>query len=148
MESGFYKNNFGELIYGPNFVCGPGFNLEKELKNTYTYPVNGFYWFDSLEDACNFFELDITKYQDESNMPTPTYPPPKSWSSFEFLNKFTLPEMAGIVSSNDPIIKIFLLKLGAVTTVEQNHVDTLQAMNYLVSTGFITEDRKNEILEL
>lgn len=148
MNAGFYKNNFGELLYGPTFVSGPGFDINLENKDTYTYPVQGWYWFDTLDQACEFFQLDITKYQDETNMPTPTYPPSKSWSSFEFLNKFTIPEMVGIIQSTDPYIKIFLLKLGAVTKVDQDHVDTLQAMEYLVGNGYITDARRIEILEL
>lgn len=51
--SGFYKNNEGELLYGPNFVFGPfgQYTLKKETKDDYTYPVEGWYWFDSEVEA-------------------------------------------------------------------------------------------------
>lgn len=54
--SGFYKLD-GELLHGPNFVYAPTFTLLKELNNTYTYPQDGWYWFDSLELAQAFFGI-------------------------------------------------------------------------------------------
>ena len=45
--SGFYRQH-GDLIweYAPNFVYGPDYELLKELKDTYTYPVEGWTWYD------------------------------------------------------------------------------------------------------
>ena len=54
---GFYKLDT-ELLYAPNFVCGPDFTLDINEKNNYTYPVDGWYWFDSLESASIFFGVD------------------------------------------------------------------------------------------
>lgn len=56
MKPGFYKLD-GDLLYGPNFVYGPTFELLKEEKDAYTYPVEGWYWFDSEEEACSFFRV-------------------------------------------------------------------------------------------
>jgi len=42
---GFYNS---DGVYAPNFVYGPGFELLKEHKDTYTYPVNGWVWAESL----------------------------------------------------------------------------------------------------
>ena len=45
--SGFYKQNeVGEWMYAPNFVDAPNYTLERELKDTYTYPVDGWSWYD------------------------------------------------------------------------------------------------------
>lgn len=45
--SGFYKQNeVGEWMYAPNFVDAPNYTLEKELKDTYTYPIDGWSWYD------------------------------------------------------------------------------------------------------
>ena len=57
--SGFYKLDGEVLLYGPNFVFGPysAYELRKETKDTHTYPVDGWYWFDSEEDAKVFFKL-------------------------------------------------------------------------------------------
>jgi hypothetical protein len=58
--SGFYKYQDNELYYGPNFVYGPTFELLKGVKDTYTYPVDGWYYFDTIEDAKTFFNIPVT----------------------------------------------------------------------------------------
>lgn len=46
---GFYNQDF---LYAPNVVFFPdGTSISKENKLTYPYPVNGWTWFDSIEDA-------------------------------------------------------------------------------------------------
>jgi hypothetical protein len=54
--SGFYKKNSEGLMYAPNFVFGPygSFTLKKESKDEHQYPVDGWYWFDSEEEAKQF----------------------------------------------------------------------------------------------
>ena len=47
----FYKRNNDELMVAPNFVVGPGFELRAESHAEHTYPVEGWYWFDNLDDA-------------------------------------------------------------------------------------------------
>ena len=56
--SGFYKKHEGVLLSGPT-VYGPyqTFSLLKENKDQYTYPIDGWYWFDSEEEAKAFFDL-------------------------------------------------------------------------------------------
>lgn len=49
----FYKKDNEELLVAPNFVLGPGFELRAETKDDHTYPTDGWYWFDTLEDAIN-----------------------------------------------------------------------------------------------
>ncbi len=49
--SGFYKDENGELIYGPNFVLNKNYELRKETHEQHTYPVDGWYWFDSETEA-------------------------------------------------------------------------------------------------
>jgi hypothetical protein len=49
--SGFYKEENGGLIYGPNFVLNKNYELRKETHDQHTYPVDGWYWFDSEEEA-------------------------------------------------------------------------------------------------
>ena len=55
-SSGFYKLD-GELLYGPNFVLNANYELRKESKDQHVYPIDGWYWFDSDEDARYFFGL-------------------------------------------------------------------------------------------
>lgn len=45
--SGFYKKEDGVWIYAPNFVYGLNLELLRENKDTYTYPIEGWNWFDN-----------------------------------------------------------------------------------------------------
>jgi hypothetical protein len=56
--SGFYKNDNGYILYGPNFVLNANYDLRKETKDQHTYPTDGWYWFDSVEEAYTFFGLE------------------------------------------------------------------------------------------
>ena len=47
----FYKLENNELLVAPNFVVGPGFELRAETHAEHTYPVDGWYWFDTLDAA-------------------------------------------------------------------------------------------------
>ena len=47
MEDGFYKFEYGNWQYAPNFVYGPGYELLRENKDTYSYPVEGWSWYDN-----------------------------------------------------------------------------------------------------
>jgi hypothetical protein len=50
-EQGFYKLDNGEMLYAPNIVEGPGYVLFINEKDTYTYPVDGWVYADSQENA-------------------------------------------------------------------------------------------------
>lgn len=54
--SGFYKLD-GILLYGPNFVLNANYELRRETKNQHEYPADGWYWFDSEEEAKTFFNI-------------------------------------------------------------------------------------------
>ena len=51
MQQGFYKNDNGQLLYGPNIVEGNGYVLVKENHDQYQYPIDGWYWFETEEEA-------------------------------------------------------------------------------------------------
>jgi len=57
--SGFYKNDNGEVLFGPNYVVSLNYNLFKEQKDEHTYPIDGWYWFDSIEEAYSFFGIEL-----------------------------------------------------------------------------------------
>ena len=60
MSAGFYKVNLLEagLMYAPNFVYGPGVNLNKNDDGKETMDVTeGWKWFDSDSDAYSFFGI-------------------------------------------------------------------------------------------
>jgi hypothetical protein len=56
--SGFYKLD-GTLLYGPNFVYNANYTLLREEHANHSYPIDGWYWFDSENAARLFFELPI-----------------------------------------------------------------------------------------
>lgn len=49
--SGFYKKDGEELLFGPNFILNKDYELRRDTKDQYTYPVDGWNWFDSREEA-------------------------------------------------------------------------------------------------
>jgi hypothetical protein len=51
----FYKRDDEEILTAPNFVYGPGFELSAETHAAHVYPVDGWYWFDTLDQAIAFF---------------------------------------------------------------------------------------------
>lgn len=63
--SGFYKNEDGTVYYAPNYVYGPylEYVLLAEEKDEYieldVLPIDGWYWFDSAEEAYAFFGLPL-----------------------------------------------------------------------------------------
>ena len=60
--SGFYmKLEDMRVIFANNSVDAPDFSLERSKKNTYTFPVNGWYWFDDKIDAYKFFGVPISE---------------------------------------------------------------------------------------
>jgi hypothetical protein len=59
--SGFYSFSEDQLLYAPNAVYNKNFTLKKENKDEYAYPVEGWYWFDSKEEAIQFFEIEENK---------------------------------------------------------------------------------------
>lgn len=54
--SGFYKLD-GDLLYGPNFVLNANYELRRETHANFTYPVDGWWWFDSEAEARTAFGL-------------------------------------------------------------------------------------------
>ena len=59
MSSGFYKNDDGYVLHGPTVVSNTSYVLVDDFKDTYTYPVDGWYWFDSKEEAYAFFGIEL-----------------------------------------------------------------------------------------
>lgn len=56
--SGFYKLD-GSLLYGPNYVLNANYELRRETRDDHSYPIDGWYWFDTEEEARLFFDLPL-----------------------------------------------------------------------------------------
>ena len=54
--SGFYKFD-NTLLYGPSLVVSAQFELYRDQKDSYDYPVSGWSWFDDESAARSFFGL-------------------------------------------------------------------------------------------
>lgn len=73
-------------------------------------------------------------------------PEGKKWTPYEFRNRFTQAERIGILSSNDPMVRDLWSGFSTAQEILADHPETITGMEYLVTTGLITESRKNEIL--
>jgi len=58
-SSGFYKVENEMLLYGCQDVFAPDFTLLRNEHNEYEYPIDGWYWFDTEEEAMTFFNIQI-----------------------------------------------------------------------------------------
>lgn len=58
MTAGFYRKENDALLYAPNIVEGDGYVLIAQDKDTYEYPIDGWTWFDSEEEAESNEEID------------------------------------------------------------------------------------------
>lgn len=55
--SGFYKNENGMLLFG-NLVLNANYELRREEHEQHTYPIDGWYWFNSEEEAKAFLKTN------------------------------------------------------------------------------------------
>jgi hypothetical protein len=62
MTQGFYKKQNNEIQYAPNYIEGNGYVLISSEKDTYEYPVDGWYWFNSEILANDFFVNDSKNF--------------------------------------------------------------------------------------
>ena len=56
-KSGFYKETVDGWYYAPNCVSSPSYELLKELKDTYTYPIDDWFWLDV--EPINYVDIFI-----------------------------------------------------------------------------------------
>ena len=52
---GFFKKDIDSILVGENVVFSPSVTLKVEDKDLYTYPQDGWYWFDTFDEALQFF---------------------------------------------------------------------------------------------
>ena len=67
MTEGFYKYEPPILLYG-KWVLDANYQLFAETKDDYEYPIDGWYWFYSQEEAHSFFKINkkIKEVEEES----------------------------------------------------------------------------------
>lgn len=59
-NKGFYKKEDDQIIYAPNIVEGPNYLLSIQDKEQYNYPVDGWIYADSFDDAISYFASNKT----------------------------------------------------------------------------------------
>jgi len=59
--SGFYLYQDEEVYYASNRVLGPygKFEIRRENKDEYDYPIHGWRWFETKEEAYSFYRVDL-----------------------------------------------------------------------------------------
>lgn len=66
-EKGFYKLEVGAeesvMIHGTNLV-NKNYTLEISQKDTYTYPVDGWTYFDTFSEACQHFNVSEEEHKE------------------------------------------------------------------------------------
>ena len=72
----------------------------------------------------------------------------KVWTAYEFLNRFTYSERAAYrqAAKTDDLIADFMSLAQAAQEIISDDPMTVQGMDYLVSVGIITQQRRDEIL--
>ena len=65
--SGFYKFESEMLLCGENFVLNSDYELHREYVATLTLPIDGWYWFDSIQLARQFFNIPEPIVEEETN---------------------------------------------------------------------------------
>ena len=56
-NAGFYKLDGDELLFAPYGVTSLEYDLQPDMHATYSYPVDGWQWFDSEEEAREAYQI-------------------------------------------------------------------------------------------
>lgn len=59
MSAGFYKYENPIMLHG-TFVLDMNYELRLETKDEHQYPIDGWYWFDTEQEAYSFFGLFLS----------------------------------------------------------------------------------------
>ena len=55
----FYKLDNEEILEAPNGVYTPTNIITKDNYKDFNYPVEGWYWFDTIEEAYSFYGIEL-----------------------------------------------------------------------------------------
>ena len=145
MTSGFYsKDMYGSLEYAPNSVHAPTFTLLKENKDTYNYPVEEWYWFDTREEAVSFFEPSPTDFEIVAKNPND-----KRFITYDdFISLFTAEEQDLLLQeqAQNQILYMYLTALSTQVKFSKEEQVVKDMLTLLVKWNIITNERKQEIL--
>ncbi len=89
------------------------------------------------------FDLDSWEYAESALRKKPV-----RLTRLDYMRRFTLAEEAGIrvAARTDPMIEVILGRLSAAEYVDVTDPETMAGVDYLVSQGLLTAERKAEVL--
>lgn len=93
-------------------------------------------------------QWELQDFVSQTSLNEPTGP--KTWdSTIAFLREFTQQERIDINSSTetDPVVKDFLFMLGQANIVQSDDDDLIAGMQYLVDQGYLTIERRDQIMD-
>lgn len=148
MSAGFYKSVIGQgILYAPSFVHAPGYSLFADEIASYTFPVDGWYWFDSQTAA-------------ESSFITSIAPPTTAITKLAFRQRFfaferVTMEIAQLDNPNASMqarqlaaaLRSSNADLAASKYVDLGRADTQRGVQALESSQIIGVGRAAEILD-
>jgi hypothetical protein len=72
----------------------------------------------------------------------------KQWTAAEFLAKFTVGEMVGIITAarTDAEVELIKISLAVNTTIHSDNQQLIQSLAALVAKGLLTKQRRIEVL--
>lgn len=145
--SGFYKYipEYG-ILYAAHAVQGNEYQLDREWKDTYDYPVDGWYWFDTKEQA-------------EIGFVAPASIPDTVITKLAVRHRFTPVERVTIeiASLDDPTASMQARQLAATLRASQvdlvaakwidlSRADTITGVQTLEAFGLLGPGRAAEII--
>ena len=70
----FYKIDNGMLLIGVNRVLNAEYELFSENHDQYQLPIDGWYWFNTTEQACAYFGIEVPKEEPKMEYPKEILP--------------------------------------------------------------------------
>lgn len=145
----FYKKNEDSIMNGGTRLAGPnGLDLSEETKDQFTYPQQGWYWFDTFDDAIAHFSGSIKINTNN-----------KYITKYAFRNRFTLEEKTGfdikqIDNPNGTVeeryvsasIRVWNADVFSAKYIDLDLKELIDGLNFLQSIGLLSSERVQEIL--
>lgn len=144
----FYKLIDDVLHCGPNYIHAPGYSLISEQHETYTYPVDGWYWFGTASEA------------QAALLPTANGYPVSGITKLAFRNRFTQGEKVAIeiaqldntaasmpARAQAAALRASQGDLLVASFIDLQRPDTRDGVHILETAGLLASGRALEILD-
>lgn len=143
--SGFYKVVNGTIQYEPNHVEGPGFTLNRDSHADYSYPVDGWTWYDANTDFLQSGAAQTVVTDKPIN--------PRHITKLAFKSRFTNNEAIAIdlasIGATVPAASMrrFTSMVDVATYIDLDEPATRQGLQYLETVGLLAAGRAIAILD-